>query len=534
MKDLAYILKYYLNVTRKEKKNLIILTIIYILNLSMVIASPFLLEKVLSMLAVILNLEFKYFLFLVMIIFIFLVFLNVIEYFENIIINRLGLKVILEIKKKLFKSHFEYYKSNDSTDTGEIMALIENDAETINHGVITSIIGLMSILFSLLSVMVYLITKSILIFMVVVFITVIASLIYKRFERKILKVEETSKKFYECLSEKQYNSLEYVKEICELDANKFIINKITFLQAISKKLELGIIKLDSWGQLFTRAAVSVNIFVVAIISYFLYAKSILDIPSIIVILTYSQTFIVSCVMIPIQLKNIKVVGISVKRVDDYFKDIDENKKFNIIKPSIVENNEINLNLERVIFNNRKLNFQKKFNFKKGSIYGLVGENGVGKSTILKILNGYNIKYDGSVNYYEGFDWSNCMLLDSNDYRYDASVVRNLCFDSLFSTQLIDKYANKLNFNYEYSKYKNFRSLSSGEAQKIKIIRSLLLEKEVYLFDEIERGLDMKSIENLKEILYNLKKRQAIVIIVTHGRDLLDICDHIYEVESNDD
>ena len=72
------------------------------------------------------------------------------------------------------------------------------------------------------------------------------------------------------------------------------------------------------------------------------------------------------------------------------------------------------------------------------------------------------------------------------------------------------------------------NISGGEKQKIAIIRVLLKDSPVMLFDEPTSALDGVSRSALIEILQQ-KKRDHIVIVVSHDSDLLEACDAVIEL-----
>ena len=71
-------------------------------------------------------------------------------------------------------------------------------------------------------------------------------------------------------------------------------------------------------------------------------------------------------------------------------------------------------------------------------------------------------------------------------------------------------------------------LSGGQVQRIAIARALLKKSEVYIFDEFTSSLD-----NLteKKILDNLKELSKTMIFVAHKKEVMDICDTIYDLSS---
>lgn len=75
---------------------------------------------------------------------------------------------------------------------------------------------------------------------------------------------------------------------------------------------------------------------------------------------------------------------------------------------------------------------------------------------------------------------------------------------------------------------NGSNLSGGEKQKLSIVRSLSKDSSLILLDEPTSALDQKSITTLIEYL-ELRKQQAIIVIVSHDSWILSSCDELVEM-----
>ena len=174
--------------------------------------------------------------------------------------------------------------------------------------------------------------------------------------------------------------------------------------------------------------------------------------------------------------------------------------------------------------------------KKGSINVLLGLNGCGKTTILKLimryyrLNGGTIQFnqrdisDFSANvirksigyfakdvYIQNDTLLANLLLGSNITVCEAipQVVIDAC-DQVGLSDFIDQLPQK----YETNVGEDGKLLSSGQCQKIAIVRAILSNMPVLLFDEITSDLDGASEKEIVSILHRLGKTK-IVILVTH-------------------
>lgn len=146
----------------------------------------------------------------------------------------------------------------------------------------------------------------------------------------------------------------------------------------------------------------------------------------------------------------------------------------------------------------------KFEITEGDKIGLVGENGVGKTTLIKILIG-EVKADEGLVY----------LTDSYSY---ISQREEWCEVVEFG-----KVKGMFNVPDEYEDY-----LSGGEKVKIRIVKALEENKSLIIADEPTSNLDAESMKVLNKML---KKYKGTLLIISHDRNFLDdLCNNIVEIE----
>lgn len=155
----------------------------------------------------------------------------------------------------------------------------------------------------------------------------------------------------------------------------------------------------------------------------------------------------------------------------------------------------------------------------GEVLGVAGENGGGKSTLLKNISGILKPTKGRliVRGEVGF-----LSQDPNDYLFNDTVYQELKYTldnkKIKDYSKIEKTLQELDL-YEY-KNKNPRDLSSGERQRVALASVLVMEPEIILLDEPTRGLDIHLKESLGEIIVNLKNKGKTIILVTHDIEFL--------------
>ncbi len=217
---------------------------------------------------------------------------------------------------------------------------------------------------------------------------------------------------------------------------------------------------------------------------------------------------------------------------------------------------IEINIDNV---NKSYGFNKVLNnvnitINKSEKIGLIGPNGCGKSTILKLIanretsdsgnisirNGASIGYlsqipeetDIIVEDYINSAFEEILKLKEQLQKYEDELLNSDYKIITKYTNLQDKYINLGGYEYEAKIEKilaafsitdemtkrNFNTLSGGEKTIISLIKLLLQEPNILLLDEPTNHLDVKRIEWLEKFLSNYK---GTVIVVSHDRYFMD-------------
>ena len=154
--------------------------------------------------------------------------------------------------------------------------------------------------------------------------------------------------------------------------------------------------------------------------------------------------------------------------------------------------------------------------------GLIGRNGKGKTTFLKLLLG-KYKYEGTISKTVEFDYFPFEI--KNKQRLSIEIVNEIAPNA--EDWEIIKELNLLNTDCEIL-YRNFNTLSGGEQVKIQLISLFLKGNNFLLIDEPTNHLDIETRNNLVDYL-NKKKG---FILVSHDRAFLDkVVDHIISINN---
>ncbi len=205
--------------------------------------------------------------------------------------------------------------------------------------------------------------------------------------------------------------------------------------------------------------------------------------------------------------------------------------------TIIEFNNITLS-----YGNRLILDDISFKINEGQIFGMLGPNGVGKSTIFNLITGLVTPRSGTIKI-AGEDVSSFPIyLRTKKFKigyvpqYGGYFNDLTLFDNLraISEVVIDNSNKRLErINYLLSKFElenlkdiKAKLLSGGQKKKLVIALSLLSEPKLLLLDECFAALDVLTIKMLQEIIVNLQQENKITICICdhQARDLLACVD----------
>ena len=217
------------------------------------------------------------------------------------------------------------------------------------------------------------------------------------------------------------------------------------------------------------------------------------------------------------------------------------KKFRIKsfknKNSIIEFKNVSLS-----YGNRLILDNINFSINEGQIFGMLGPNGVGKSTIFNLITGLIALDSGQIKI-NGEDVTNFPIyLRSKKFKVgyvpqhggffnDLTLIDNLKAISEIVIENKNLRSEKINYllsKFELENVKNIKAkfLSGGQKKKLVIALSLLSDPKVLLLDECFAALDVLTIKMLQEIIVSLQQETKITICICdhQARDLLACVD----------
>ena len=217
------------------------------------------------------------------------------------------------------------------------------------------------------------------------------------------------------------------------------------------------------------------------------------------------------------------------------------KKFRI-KSFKVDETIVELKNISFFYNKRQILNNLNLKIKKQEILGMLGPNGVGKSTIFNLITGLKDPNYGEII----INGINCTKLPINErftkfkiglvpqyggLIHDLSLIDNLKLvseihieDKGLRIQKIDKLISQ----FEFDSLLNIKAkhLSGGQKKKLVIALSLINNPKILLLDEPFAALDILTIRMLQEVILNLQSSEEISVVVCdhQARDLLNCVD----------
>ena len=196
-------------------------------------------------------------------------------------------------------------------------------------------------------------------------------------------------------------------------------------------------------------------------------------------------------------------------------------------------------MDRVSFNNVTKEFKNKavlkgvsFNIEAGDIYGLIGENGAGKTTILKLIvnllkpTSGNIQVLGKEIKKDSYDYLRNIgaLIDEPVFYKKLTLYENFkvhCeYLGFYDEEKLESVLKRGGLHNK--KGKKIKELSFGEKQRLAIAYALITEPELLILDEPTNGLDPIAIVELREILLKLNREfNTTIIISSHAINELE-------------
>lgn len=186
-----------------------------------------------------------------------------------------------------------------------------------------------------------------------------------------------------------------------------------------------------------------------------------------------------------------------------------------------------------------------FTVSEGTIVAITGENGTGKSTLLRIIAGLDSDYRGSVKYrnekYTKPSTRIILLHQTYEQLFPwLTVEQNLCQPIMLSSKITyndamgKSHLSLQNVGIDKALFKRYPfQLSGGQKQKVALARALALDADILLMDEPFSAIDEKTRVFFQTMIKKLAKEKKTILIVSHSADEVNkVADKVICLENN--
>lgn len=185
-----------------------------------------------------------------------------------------------------------------------------------------------------------------------------------------------------------------------------------------------------------------------------------------------------------------------------------------------------------------------FTINEGEYVCIIGENGVGKSTLMKTILGLSKTYSGEIIFNNNIKKTDISYLpqQSEIQKNFPASVKEIVLSGCLNKKGMRPFYNK---NEKLTAEKNmqklgikeiekrcYRELSGGQQQKVLLARALCAAEKIIFLDEPVTGLDPKSTEEMYKLIDKLNKEEKITIImISHDeKSVMKNASHILQIK----
>ena len=177
---------------------------------------------------------------------------------------------------------------------------------------------------------------------------------------------------------------------------------------------------------------------------------------------------------------------------------------------------------------------------KGSICGIIGRNGSGKTVLFKCICGFlqtdrgEIQIEGKAVGRDKSTLSNLgIIIESPGFLRHYSGYKNLGFlmglngkpDREKINDVLDLVGLAEQKNKKVGKY------SMGMRQRLGIAQAIMEDQNILILDEPMNGLDNQGVEDMRQLLLKLKEKGNTILLASHNQeDNRQLCDSVYEMD----
>lgn len=471
------------------------------------------------------------------------------RYGEHYFGHYVAFKVLADFRREIFAKLRRLVPSKlDSQDSGALLKLIGEDVEALEvffaHTLAPITTGLIVSIVLILYYLHYSLQLSLIALTVYFILAVIIPNVFSSKLKPHLEIQQQYRKSYTSYF---LESLKGMKDLLQLGVEKERFKNLEKESKIVNRKERNVAKLNFLQFSFSFLTIGFGVFTFAFVNFVLVKKELISIKdAVITLVVFSSSFapFLELSRLPLGL------GRALQAARQTFRLLDEkeavgnegNKEVEKIDEIKFENVDFSYpNRDKLIFENLDLKFEDK------KIVGLVGESGSGKSTLMKIVMKWYVAKSGKISLNDDD------ILDIDSRKLQGKIAYIPQFPQIFSQTIRENLtlgnknitddeilyiAEKCRLKDKILSTENGLDtkinserviFSSGEMQRLELMRALLKKADVYIFDEPTSNLDTLN----ESIILNLIKEncKGMVFLISHRMSTVSFANVIYKVEN---
>lgn len=205
--------------------------------------------------------------------------------------------------------------------------------------------------------------------------------------------------------------------------------------------------------------------------------------------------------------------------------VDKNESLKIVPLETRKNPLIVVDKLQVLYNDKAIFSPVSFEVKDSDVIAITGKNGVGKSSILKLILGEKINYQGAVKIANDLKIS--YVSQSTDYL--SGTLKDFVISCKIDESIFKAMLSKMGF--EKSDFdKNIEAMSEGQKKKVLIAKSISEQANIYIWDEPLNYIDILTRMQIEEAI--LKYNPTIILVEHDDMFIKNIATKIVHLEKN--
>jgi ABC-2 type transport system ATP-binding protein len=178
-------------------------------------------------------------------------------------------------------------------------------------------------------------------------------------------------------------------------------------------------------------------------------------------------------------------------------------------------------------------------FEDSKIYGLIGRNGSGKTVLLKCIAGFMKPSEGEiwlndkkigkdVKFIENMGF----ILNTPGFLSELSGFKNLQYLASINRRADKKaIASAMELvGLDSKSKKSVGKYSLGMRQRLGIAQAIMEDPEILILDEPMNSLDEQAVEEIRNLILQLKEKGKLIIITSHNKEDIEfLCDEVYQI-----